>query len=217
MFKNSCLAFCLLLTGIVSAQDSIKTVLKPVKIRTIGLYVAPEFQYGQLDQAFTTFAGASGMVIFNRRLGVGFTGMRSLDQSFSPSGVAPLDLRAWFGGARLEYTIHPSKAVHFTVPLLIGSGVARADSLGRLEGVGHHGSYNRRGNSYWVVQPGIQAEANLLRNVQLFAGANYRFSSTSETNTTTLDSNVLQGFSANVGLKVGLMSLVKFKGKTEKS
>lgn len=202
-----------LFAGALSAQDTIHTLFKPAKVRSFGLYVAPEFQYGQSNGAFTPFAGGSAMLLFNRRFAVGLTAQHSLDDRFSPAGVSPLVLRTWFGGAKFEYTLHPASAVHLSFPLVLGRGLARADSLDfNRDGVHGHNlegpefGRNRRDADYFVVQPGVQVEANLLRNVQLYAGAHYRFAPALENNAD-LPSDALQGAAFNVGLKVGWFAI----------
>jgi hypothetical protein len=208
------LLLALTATVTVHSQDSVRTLIRPGKIRSVGIYVAPEFQYGQLDNTFTAFSGGSAMLLFNRRFAVGVTGQHLIDRSFSPSGVAPLVVRAGFGGGKLEYTLHPEKAIHLSFPLVLGMGMARADSVraSRPEFMHDHndGQFDGRrhgGSDYWVVQPGVQLEANLLRNVQVFAGVNYRISGGANNDNTTLSNNVMQGVAVNAGVKVGFFSL----------
>ncbi len=191
-----------------SAQDTTHTLIKLVKPQYLGLYVAPEYQYGQYNDAFTSAAGGSMMLLLNKKWGIGVTGQHSLSETFSPSGVKPLVLTTQFMGGRLEYTPHPDAAVHFTFPLVVGMGSASADSLRTEGGHKHYDSgfdgQGRDGNEYVVVQPGIQLEANLIRFVKLFGGVNYRLAFASGSSTTTLPKNTLQGISINVGLKIGL-------------
>lgn len=207
-------AFCNLIQG----QDTVRTLFKPSKVKHFGLYVAPEFQYGQIDNRFTPFSGVSGMLLFNRRLAVGVTGMRSLDESFSPSSVTPLVLRSYFGGGKIEYTLKPYKMLHLTFPLVAGMGISNADSLNSRI-FGHHhgfdfdgegrGGRNNRGNHYFMVQPGVHLEVNVLRNMQVFAGVNYRFSSKvgNTTTNTQLPNNLMQGASLSAGVKVGFFAI----------
>ena len=202
----------------LSAQDAAPDTthhlldLKWTRPQYLGIFVAPEFQYGQLNGAFTSMSGASAMLLLNKKWGIGVTGQTSVDRSFSPSGVAPLYLSAQFGGLKMEYTPRPNAAVHVTFPLVVGMGVASADSLsngrdGRgdlfeVGGRGNRGNNNR--NSFVVIQPSIQIEANLVRFVKLFAGINYRLAFKENSTTNTLPSNTLQGVSFNFGAKMGL-------------
>jgi hypothetical protein len=204
-----------------NAQDTVRTLVHPSKIRNFGLYVAPEYQYGQSNAAFNSYTGGAGMFIFNKRLAIGVAAYESVTESFSPKGVAPLTLRTAYGGAKLEYTVHPDAAVHISFPLLVGMGEASADSV-RVESATEtnnemHGTHNEGSNGrnsgmsgeFFVVQPGINVEANLLSNVKLFAGANYRISSKIGTATTIVPKDALSGFGMSAGVRVGIFDIRK--------
>ena len=190
-----------------NAQEPVKTLFKTPTIKQLGLYVAPEYQYGQLKNQFTSLGGASLMLLVNQQFAFGFSGQRSLDQSFSPSGVSPLYLHAGMGGLKMEYTPKPASAIHLSFPLFIGMGFAQADSsytgfrTMNSDSLMRANRANR--NDYFIIQPGVTAEANVIKYVKVFAGVNYRFAFNRD-NTNTLPSSTMQGFSAFAGLKIGL-------------
>ena len=69
-------------------DNEMKTLWKAPKFRLstmkyIGVYVAPEFQYGQLNSGFSPMMGASAGVLFNKRLAVGVAGYGTVNQRFS--------------------------------------------------------------------------------------------------------------------------------------
>lgn len=204
-------------------EDTMHTLVKLASPKYVGIYVAPEYQYGQAAGVFNSYTGGSAMFIYNKKLAVGVTAFRSAQENFAPAKVSPLLLRSAFGGVKLEYTLRPNSAVHVTFPLVIGYGMARADSITYTprtwvkdstdtdgHGKGNHngGGYgrNNRGinTDYFVIQPGIQLEANIFRTVKIFGGVNYRFGFPTETVTAPLANTTLSGLSANVGIKVGL-------------
>lgn len=201
-----------LFSGLLSAQDSIRTLFKPAKVRSFGLYVAPEMQYGQSNGAFTPFAGGSAMLLFNRRFAAGLTVQQSVDDRFSPEGVTPLFLRSAFGGLKLEYTLRPSAAVHLSFPLVVGRGIARTDSTRNRnfdhphELDGPRFNRDRRGADFVVIQPGVQLEANLLRNLQIYTGVHYRIAPTLNDDAS-VPSDALQGLAFNVGIKAGWFAI----------
>ena len=208
----------------ISAQDTTHMLFnfKNMRPNYVGLYVAPEVQVGQLNSSFTSFGGGSAMLLLNRKWGIGVSAYQSLNDSYSPKGVAPKYLKAFFGGIRLEYSTNPTSIVHLTFPLLIGMGMAHADSLkNENRGHGYDNDNNdrngindhRNGNESFVVQPGIQVEANLLRYIKLFAGANYRVAFTD--GTSTIPKNTFNGLSLNLGTKIGLFDYKLGKKKTE--
>lgn len=207
------LAFAVLISLIstikLSAQDTTHTLLKFRKPESIGIYVAPEFQYGSLNGDFTSFGGSSLMLMINNRFAFGVTGQRSLSNTFVPKNSSPLYVQSYFMGGKIEYALNPAAAVHITFPLMIGMGVAQADStISRsnnwFEERGK--GFSKRGNNYAIIQPGVNVEANLLKFMKLFVGANYRFSILNDNNSTVLPASALQGVSISAGMKVGIFN-----------
>ncbi len=192
-----------------AAQDTTHTLIKLIKPQTIGLYVAPEFSYGQLRGDMTSFGGASAMFVLNKKWAIGATAQMSLDDAFVPKAVSPLAVQSMVMGGKIEYTPKPDALIHVSFPLMIGGGEASADSV-RADN-GHdwndnlgHDKGRGNGNGFVVVQPGIHLEMNLLRYAKIYVGANYRLSFLSDNQTVLLPANTLQGFSMSAGLKLGL-------------
>ncbi len=210
-------------TAAAQNQDTTKYLLKLSKPHSFGLYVSPEFQYGQLKNAFTPFAGSSVMLLFNQKFAIGATYQETTNRTFSPTGVSPLLLKAGYGGVKMEFITAPSKAVHVTFPLVIGMGQMQVDSATYTvkdpkEGRGDFGDFGGKnqgengfgGNTYLVLQPGIHLEANLIRNIKIYAGASYRYAvdvdGTANTAKIPLAASVLNGASINVGAKIGFFN-----------
>lgn len=203
------------------AQDTTKTLLHFPKIKQMGIYIAPEYQYGQLKNAFTSFTGVSGMLIFNKSFAIGASFQHSIYEGYSPKGISPLYLSGRFGGLKMEYTYNPNNVIHLSFPLTIGMGTAQTDSAlhtrmapdpmlrdGRNRFRPHGNT-----NDYFLIQPGAVVEANLFKTVKLYAGVAYRLSfDTYSTNSSSLiPASTLQGFSLNAGVKVGLFGLLRIK------
>ena len=211
-------------SNLFAQDDTMHTLVKLSAPKYIGLYVAPEYQYGQAAGVFNSYVGSSAMLIMNKKMAIGVTGFTNTQERFAPAKVSPLLLRSTFGGLKLEYTPRPNSAVHVTFPLVVGFGVAQLDSVSYTRnptidsldndhnGKGKHynngNDFGRRNrgisNDYFIIQPGIQLEANIFRAVKLFGGVNYRVAFPTETLTAPLASSTLSGLSANIGLKVGL-------------
>ncbi len=199
------------------STDRMKTVFTKSHFhlpKFLGAYISPEIQYGQIGGAFTPLAGGSAMWIVNKKFGFGVAGFMNINPNLSPADYKGQYLRAGYGGMKLEYTPNPNAAIHVSFPLIIGVGVANADSLNnRWFGNGRRDGRNksdieRPDNTvaYFVVQPGIQIEANLFRFMKLYVGANYRIGTT-ENATAPLTKSAFNGFSVNTGMKVGLFDL----------
>ena len=155
------------------SQDSTKVLLHFPAIHYLGLYVSPEFQYGQVKNEFTSFRGGSAMVLLNKKFALGITVQRA--RPISPAEISPLQIRSDFAGLKLEYTCRPEKALHLSFPLVIGMGSAQIDSAHHFEGRrferpdslerAHRAAERLNHNEYFIVQPGILLEANLLKYV----------------------------------------------------
>ena len=206
-FSMTIACFAMIFNG--AAQDTTHTLIKLIKPQTIGLYVAPEFSYGQLRGGMTSFGGASAMVVLNKKWAIGVTGQMSSDENFVPKAVAPLAVQSMVMGGIIEFTPRPDALIHVSFPLMIGGGEASADSVRANKGhdwndtLGN-GKGDHNGNGFIVVQPGIHLEANLLRYAKIYVGANYRLSFLTDNQTALLPANTLQGFSMSAGLKLGL-------------
>ncbi len=202
------------------AQDTTKMLLKFSRPSYVGVYIAPEFQYGQVSGSFTSMAGSSAMLLFNKKFAIGVTAQQSVDVNFSPTNLSPLKVSAGFGGLKMEYTVNPNSALHVSFPLVVGAGVVRADSTLYRSGKNDNrdyrgGSFNTNSNSFVVVQPGIQLEGNLFRYAKIFAGVNYRLGFEQESNNAKIAKTAMSGLSANVGMKLGLFDF-KIRPKKEK-
>ena len=210
-------------------SDELKTILTSPKIKQLGVYVVPEYQFANLAGEFTSMGGGSVMVSLNKKLSIGVSGYSTLG-TFSPTQISPdhtLEMSAQFGGAKLEYTLNPNSPIHVSFPLLIGDGRSTIDSIGNHnEGkdydYSHHDDqHSHHGNeiSFLVIQPGINVEANVFRFMKVFGGANYRIVSGGEsrTNNTAIESprlGQMQGLSFNLGIKIGYdFKLGKKKGQ----
>jgi hypothetical protein len=196
-----------------------KKSMKPIKY--LGLSVGSEFQYGSLAGEFTPMAGVSGTLHINKKWGIGLAGYSTVN-NFTPTALntnSLLNLNVMYGGLKLEYTPNPNAPIHVSFPLLIGGGSARVDSANNYRN--YYGGYggrdrdrngsreiNGRGTDFWVIQPGINIEANIIRFLKIYAGASYRLTPSVNTEVTTVlptpTANQLSGLNVSAGVKVGL-------------
>lgn len=218
-----CASLGLVCSAKVMAQDSTKSSMKTVfgtkkpkmKINYLGIYFAPEYQYGQLGSTSTSLSGAALMLQFNKRFAIGATGFGSFRNRQNT------DLNAQFGGLKMEYTVKPDAAVHVSFPLVVGFGGNGFDDDGDGRGRERDRDYDDMydddmdmRNFSRIIQPGINVEANLNRYAKFYVGANYRFAFNHHSSNTT----DLSGFAANAGLKLGIFDYsLKKKAKKIKN
>ena len=210
--------------------SGMKNPMKPIKY--LGLSIGSEFQYGSLAGEFTPMAGVSAMLHVNKKFGIGLAGYSTMN-NFTPTALnakSLLNLNVMYGGLKMEYTPNPNAAVHVSFPLLIGGGMARVDSAGNnrngfggFGGRDHDGfrGQNGRGNtSFFVIQPGINVEANIIRFLKIYVGASYRLTPSVNTETTTTlptpTANQLSGLNFSAGVKLGLFDYQLHREKRTK-
>lgn len=203
------------------------------KINTLGLYVAPEIQYAGLTGDYAPMGGVSAMLQVNKKWGIGGVAYSTLGD-YTPtklSSTKAYNFDAQFGGLKLEYTPKPTSLVHVSFPLVIGAGMAQIDSVGanhnskndgdmygekgkneggmKENGSSDNGKKGMEDNLFFMIQPGIHLETNILKYAKIFVGANYRIaagkSNLISTNPLLIPtSSQMSGLSVNFGIKVGL-------------
>jgi hypothetical protein len=220
------LLFILCSSSLFGQVDSLKFPKNPdkteylfnaekMKVKTLGIYFAPEIGGGLLNKQFVPYGSGSLMLLLNKKIGIG------VNSSMIGTHKSNADISFRSEGVKLEYILKPNAKVHTTFPLIIGNGFARNDSVNRDFG----NNYNRQrgnkrssmhdgignGNRFFVIQPGVNIEANLAKYVRVFAGVNYRFvskysnkNSAIAVNSDSISANAVSGISATVGLKIGL-------------
>jgi hypothetical protein len=199
----------------VFAQTEMQTLFGKSKnrVKYLGLYVAPEVSYGQFDDGFRPLVGNSVMLSINKKFAVGATASGVLSKRRSNVSAGQ------FGGLKIEYTLRPDALVHVTFPLLIGAG-----SVSEMSDFVNYDRNNRRderfgdGRDYnrdlsFVIQTGVNVEANAFKYAKLFLGVNYRLAANQNGYT-----GDLSGFSSTLGLKFGIFDYaLKKKNKDEVS
>jgi hypothetical protein len=189
-------------------------------IKTFGVSFSPIAQFGQLGKQ----AGLSAAIHINNSWEIGAIFLRSTRDENSTK--APQAFHAF----TIAYTPKANSLIHVSFPLSIGAiseqqirlsdPIAISDPYSRRPGSMRmrRDFHDRdddgirmgfRGPKALGIQPGVQLELNVLRNVRLVAGANYRFALGDNSTTD------MQGFSGQIGLKLGVFDR-KFGFKKKK-
>ncbi|MCP9755420.1 hypothetical protein EGI26_09670 [Lacihabitans sp. CCS-44] len=190
---------CLL--GLISINTMAQTEMQTLfgksknKIQSLGFYIAPELSFGQLNSSFSPIAGNSVMLTVNKKFAIGVTASGTIGDNSATT------TRGHFGGLKMEYTPKPAALVHVSFPLIIGAGSTATRNS--FEGFDRRGRYDDRfdldRNGSFVLQPGVNVEANLFKYAKVFLGANYRLAA----NKSGYNAD-LSGFSSSLGLKFGV-------------
>lgn len=213
-FKSTLLIFFLLLSALNYAQDEQEADEEGDYVEfndrnnvVHGVYLGLSMRYGAIDNKDAFMAGLKVAYVANQQFEVGFEGnfLYSEQDLFNSTLGRREDLIGVYGGLHLEPIFFSKSRVNLSFPLLIGLG-----------GVGYIGNnFNDDDfeeqldeddfDGFFVAEPGISALFNISRYLQLEAGVKYRF--TSKINLVPDSIDRLNGFSAGLGIKVGVFNM----------
>jgi hypothetical protein len=186
----------------VKETQTLSDSLKSVKI---GFVISPYYQYTQIDKVGVSIIGLRGGIVFNDKLSVGAFYSMSINE-FVPASETDtrvyMDYRA--GGGFLEYTLWSHKLAHLTIPLFIGAGHVEMDWK---DDYADNSEYLYGDRSFFIIEPSACLEINLHKIIRFDIGLGYRIASNMTYRN--FDQSALMGFTANIGLKVGIFELSK--------
>ena len=151
---------------------------------THGGYGAVLLNYSKIDGKDAFLAGMRGMWIINHGIGIGIGGYGfASDLKYeNPPGSSPEDynLAGGYGGLVIEPIIAAKHPVHVSFPVLIGAGgVAYIRNYWKT--YPHHPDeytyYTEDASAYFVLEPGVELEFNMVKFFRIGLGAYYRYTS----------------------------------------
>ena len=112
-------------------------------------------------------------------------------------------LAGGYGGLLIEPIIGAFKPVHISIPMLIGAGGATyMDEYGKTyDDPFYPKPYYYYSDAFFVFEPGVEIELNMVKFMRLAFGGYYRFTSGLDLEDT--KSNMMNGFSTGITLKFG--------------
>lgn len=150
-----------------------------------GGFGAFEMKPGSVKGKAGLFLGGRGGWIINHVFSIGGGGYGLVSKpeigKFTAGGLdTTLSINFGYGGLIFEYTNNSFKAFHFTVNTLVGAGGASYKQINQYnEDENQDNEYEwdeKLGSStFFVVEPSITAEINVLSYLRVAIGASYRF------------------------------------------
>lgn len=188
-------------------NDEVETIFSRQKSN--GGYGAFSIGYSQIDGRDALVTGARGAFIFDHSFAIGIGGygfVNNLDYDHHNYNNTEdrFMLAGGYGGVFFEPILGGTKAVHLSFPILVGMGGAAL-----VENDGWDYWYNDR-NDHWheydhdlffVLEPAVELEFNVVRFFRASAYASYRFTSDIELFET--DTDALKGFNFGMTFKFG--------------
>lgn len=169
-----------------------------------GGWGALNFGYTQIKGKDTYLMGARGGWLIDHHFTIGLAGYGLISDKEYTDIIydTPITLVGGYGGLFLEAIIAPNYPVHATIPIIIGAGgVAYTD---QQWWDGHEYDYygtSIDSDAYFVFEPGVEIEVNIIKFMRLAVGGSYRF--TSQIDMINSSGSMLRGFNGNFSLKFG--------------
>ncbi len=187
---------------------------------TSGGYGAPELKLGKVNNETSLFVGGRGGWLIGHKFVLGGAGyglttnntfdytedLRNSSGEMVPDSTRRLKIDMGYGGLLLEYIAFPKKSIHLAFPLIIAAGGTSLGSkidpdLNSQDPQDWVTYKHVESSAFFLVEPGVSIELNMVKFFRLDLGASYRF--ISGTNLERLSNSDLSDFTFNVALKFG--------------
>lgn len=196
-------------------QDEIKTLFKKgkePKKPQIGYHIGPELAYTQFTgKKDVLMLGLNMGLTVNRWFGVGLSGYGIVNSGMLDYDSLVYDnidkkykdcnLFGGYGGINLEFTILPKSPVHVTFPVLIGLGGLTYLYFPDKDNYYYDYSETIDWDVFFLVQPGVRVEFNVVRFFRIGVGASYRY--VPDLNLINTTGSAVNQFNAHLSLKFG--------------
>jgi hypothetical protein len=141
-----------------------------------GGFGGPVVKVTRINGQDAVLVGGRGGWIINHTFVIGGGGYGLVtDVRPSVPGLLGQDkLMLGYGGLELEFILQSDRVVHLTVPILIGAG-----AVGYRNGYWGHGvdldlGIDNRFDTFFIVEPGVDLELNVVSFFRINAGLSYR-------------------------------------------
>ena len=173
-----------------------------------GGFLEVEAKAGEINGQTGLLLGGAVKGVFGSQINIGFAGYgltTSIESDTYDEENELYEVDFGYGGLVLEPVIGDRSAVHITLPILFGIGgiglqknrydIFDEDDIDWED----YEAFDE--DVFLVVEPGMNLELNLLRNLRLNVGATYRY--VYDNDVIGLSDEELSGFTGKVGLKFG--------------
>ncbi len=201
-----------------SGDEEIQTLFHkgehPVNI-DLGWYVGPTAAWTQFGGKNAFMPGIEGGLIINHFFSVGLAGSITANVNNlyfeDVMDTVNANFMGGYAGVKMEFTFFPKFPVHFSVPVLIGGGASaylKKYYYDNSDYVYYNNGHNKNWscevldwNSFFVLEPGIRAEINIVKFMRFWIGGTYRWAPGYKMANT--PDGFMSNFNLNAGLKFG--------------
>jgi hypothetical protein len=195
----------------VFSQNQPKQERDPDQINTLfGSHSFSNGGYGSFGAGYTMIDNQNALVasgraawIVGHSLGIGFAGTGFINEAhFNPVIDDDVNLTGGYGGILIEPILFPKAPVHLAFPVVAGIGGIAYTVMTYTGDPWEYGtSYVEDTETFFVLEPGVEMEMNVLKFFRLAFGVGYRMTSNIELYDT--PSDALNGITAGLTFKFG--------------
>jgi len=178
IFKLIIIIFSLLMSSDISAQENqneFKTIFTKKNDRKVdnGGYGAFGIGYTQIDGKNAMQLSFKGAWVIDHHIALGLAGysfFNNLDKKSAASDE--YFLAGGYGGFYFEPIVAPHSPIHISFPILIGGGGVSTipDNYNDWD----YGKYQYNYDIFFVFEPGVEIEFNVVNFFRLAVGSSYR-------------------------------------------
>lgn len=178
-----------------------------------GVYIGLSARYGKIENKDTYITGLKVAYVADQKFEIGLEVDFLFSEQEAPSNYIHSDLIGAYVGIHQEPILFSKSRVNLSFPLLLGVGAVDYER----DITGNNGVPEDIIELIFVAEPGVSALFNISRYLQLEAGIKYRFSDKLDTANSSSTLDRINGFSAGIGLKVGVFNMGRnrYKKKIE--
>ena len=157
---------------------------------THGGYGAFSVGYTKVGDYNSFTSGMKGAWIINHNIGIGIAGSGYITEKL---GVGSDEIYSFVTGGHGGFLIEPiffsNNSVHFTVPIIIGGG--GVTYINEFQMHGDYQEYPYAYDSYFLFEPGVELEVNMVKFFRVAIGVSYRMTSDINLTTTILGEDIV--------------------------
>jgi hypothetical protein len=172
--------------------------------KAFGGYFGLNSHYTKINDQDAFFMGAELTAVINHSFNIGLQGygLVTANQTDRTTEFGdPLYLAIGYGGLLLEPVAYYGSVVHLSFPVLLGGGGIAEYSKNYYGYYAPPYYYEETYDYFFVVEPGINVELNVLKFMRISTGASYRV--TSDINLIGMKDHNLNGLNFDFSLKFG--------------
>ncbi|MCK5170004.1 MAG: outer membrane beta-barrel protein [Bacteroidales bacterium] len=182
--------------------SDINTIFSEENLKFTGGFIGPEFKVSDTYDDYGLLIGGRIGAIINDNFLIGIGGYGLTTKSTFPMNNDIYRISMGYGGLAMEYTLFRKKAIHFSIPVMVGAG---GYSFYEDDSNDFWNNYNEIDNSAaFIVEPGVNIELNLAKFIKFSVGASYRLVYGTNFDVVDITNEELSDLSFNASFKFGL-------------